>query len=149
MGSGFAAYPDTYLREDDKAILLNSPFITQTPPPLPPLVAIPSAIRGRIIDPDGRPVSSVWLGAWRSDNTAYRRFVLTRPDGTFVLRIPDGSYRLHVYAAPQDACAGYYNGQGITTDYQEAVIVTVEGTDIEDITIRLPAPPQDLPTVRC
>ena len=28
-------------------------------------------------------------------------------------------------------------------------IVTVEGTDIEGITIRLPAPPQDLPTAQC
>ena len=45
MGSGFAAYPDTYLREDEKAILRNSPFITQLRPPLPPLVDIPPAIR--------------------------------------------------------------------------------------------------------
>ena len=149
MGSGFGTYPDTYLREDEKAILRNSPFITQLPPPLPPLVDLAPAIRGTIIDPDGRPVSSVWVGAWQSDNTDHRRFVLTRPDGTFVLRIPNGSYRLHVYAAPQETCAGYYDGESITTNYQEAVIVTVEGTDIEGITIRLPAPPEDLPTVQC
>ena len=46
-------------------------------------------------------MSSVWLGAWQSDYTDYRRFVLTRPDGTFILRIPNGAYRLHVYAAPK------------------------------------------------
>jgi len=149
MHLGYLAYPDTYLRNDEKSILRDSPFITQRPPPLAPLVDIPSAIRGRIIDADGRPVSSVWLGAWQSDNTDYRRFVLTDADGTFVLRIPDGSYRLHVYAAPGDACAGYYNGESITTNYREALIVTVEGTDIEGITIRLPASPQNLPAVQC
>ena len=149
MWSGWDTYPDTYLRDDDKAMLRDSPFITQRPPPLPPLVAIPLAIRGRIVDPDGRPVDGVGLWAWQSDNTDNSRWGVTGSDGTFVIRVPNGSYRLDVYAAPGGACAGYYNGQGITTNYQEAVTITVEGTDIEGITIRLPAPPQDLPTVQC
>ncbi len=149
MSYGYEAYPDTYLRDDEKAILRSSPFITQLPPPLPPLVVFPPAIRGVIVDPDGRPVAGVGLWAWQSDNTDNSRWVQTGSDGTFVIRVPDGLYRLDVYAAPEGACAGYYNGEGITTSYQEAVILTVEGTDIEGITIRLPALPQHLPSIEC
>lgn len=149
MHLGYLVYPDTYLRDDEKAILRGSPFITQLRPPLPPLVDIPSAIRGTIVDPDGRPVDGVGLWAWQSDNTSNSRWGVTGSDGTFVIRVADGPYRLDVYAAPGGTCAGYYNGQGITTNYQEAVIFTVEGTDIEGITIRLPAPPQDLPAAQC
>ena len=149
MAYGYLTYPDTYLRDDEKAILRGSPFITQLPPPLPPLVDIPSAIRGTIVDPAGRPVDGVGLWAWQSANTDNSRWGVTGSDGTFVIRVADGPYRLDVYAAPGGTCAGYYNGEGITTDYQEAVTVTVEGADIEGITIRLPAPPQDLPTAQC
>jgi len=149
MHLGYLAYPDTYLRDDEKAILRSSPFITQRPPPLPPLVDIPSAIRGRVVDPDGRPVDGVGLWAWQNDNTENSRWGVTGSDGTFVIRVADGSYRLDVYAAPGGTCAGYYNGEGITTNHQEAMTVTVEGTDIEGITIRLPVPPLDLPSVRC
>ena len=84
-----------------------------------------------------------------SQPVGHLRWDVTGSDGTFVIRVPDGSFRLDVYAAPGGTCAGYYNGEGITTDYQEAVMVTVERADIEGITIRLPALPQDLPTVEC
>ena len=148
MHDGYLVYPDTYLRDDDKAILRSSPFIGPLPPPLPPLVAIPAAIRGVIVDPDGRPLSGVGLLAWQGD-IDNSRWGLTGPDGTFVIRVPDGSYQLDVYAAPESTCAGYYNGEGITTSHEEAVMVTVEGTDIEGITIRLPALPQHLPSIEC
>ena len=149
MHLGYLVYPDTYLRDDEKAVLRGSSFITQLPTPLPPLVDIPSAIRGTIVDPDGRPVDGVGLWAWQSDNIGNSRWGETGSDGTFVIRVADGPYRLDVYAAPGVTCAGYYNGEGITTRHQEAVLVTVEGTDIGGITIRLPALPQDLPTVQC
>ena len=148
MHDGYQTYPDTYLRDDEKAILRSSPFIRPLPTSLPPLVAIPAAIRGVIVDPDGRPVAGVGLLAWQGD-IDNSRWGLTGPDGTFVIRVPDGSYQLDVYAAAEGGCAGYYNGEGITTSYQEAVMVTVEGTDIEGITIRLPALPQDLPSFEC
>ena len=143
MANGYEAYPDTYLRDDEKAILRSSPFITPLPTPLPPLVDLSPAIRGVIVDPDGRPVSGVWLGASQGIGGQ------TGLDGTFVIRVPDGSYRLDVYAAPESTCAGYYNGEGITTSPDEAFWVTVEGTDIEGITIRLPALPQHLPSIEC
>ncbi len=149
MHLGYLVYPDTYLRDDEKAILRGSPFITPRRTPLPPLVDIPSAIRGTIVDPDGRPLEGVGLWAWQSDNTDNSRWGVTGSDGTFVIRVADGPYRLDVYAASGGTCAGYYNGEGITTNYQEAAIVTVEGTDTEGITIRLPAPPQDLPSAQC
>ena len=149
MSVGYTAYPDTYLRDDEKAILRGSPFITRRPVPLPPLVDIPSAIRGVIVDPDGRPVDGVGLWAWQIHNTENSRFGRTGSDGTFVIRVPDGPFRLDVYAAPEGTCAGYYDGESITANRQEAVMVTVEGTDVEGITIRLPAPPEDLPTIQC
>lgn len=149
MHLGHLFYPDTYLRDAEKAILRESPFITQRRTPLPPLVNIPSALRGTVVNPDGRPVDGVGLWAWQSANTDNSLWGVTGPDGTFAIRVADGPYRLDVYAAPGRTCAGYYNGEGITNNYQEAVIITVEGTDLESITIRLPATPQNLPTVGC
>ncbi len=149
MANGYTAYPDTYLRDDEKAILRGSPFITRLPAPLPPLVGIPSAIRGVIVDPDGRPVEGVGLWAWQIHNTDNSRWGVSGSGGTFVIRVADGPYRLDVYAASGGACAGYYDGEGITTNHQEALMVTVEGTDIEGITIRLPAPPENVPPVQC
>lgn len=149
MSVGYTAYPDTYLRDDEKAILRGSPFITQLPAPLPPIVDIPSAIRGVIVDPDGRPADGVGLWAWQIHNTDNSRWGQTGSDGTFVIRVPDGTFRLDVYAAPEGMCAGHYNGEGLTANHQEALLVTVEGTDIEGIRIRLPAPPEDLPTIQC
>lgn len=148
MHDGYQAYPDTYLRDDEKAILRRSPFIRPLPPPLPPLTGIPAAIRGAIVDPDGRPVAGVLLWAWQGDINNSRSGQ-TGSDGTFVIRVPDGSYQLDVYAAPGGACAGVYSGEGITTNYEEAVWITVEGTDVEGITIRLPALPEDLPGIEC
>ena len=62
------------------------------------------------------------LLAWQSDNTDNSRWGQTRSDGTFVIRVPDGSYQLFVYAAPGGDCAGVYDGEGITTNHEEEVI---------------------------
>ncbi len=110
---------------------------------------VPTAIvQGAVRGPEGETIGRVLIWLWQGTREN-SRYGWTDSDGNFTTRVPDGAYRLDVYAARDGTCAGYYDGEGITTNYQEAAIVTVEGTDIVAITIRLPARPQDLPTVRC
>lgn len=59
--------------------------------------------------------------------------------------MPDGSYGLLLDLG--DRLVGWYDGQGITADPSEAAALEVAGEDIEDIEIRLPASPEDLPCV--
>ena len=149
MANGFESYPGTYLRDDEKAILGRSPFIMHhSPLPEPALIPGFSRIRGTLVGPGGEPLEGVGLWAWQNDAND-SGFAVTGPDGTFVIWVPDGSFSLSVYAAPEGSCAGWYNGEGITTSYSETVLVSVESEDVSGITIRLPALPENLPAVEC
>ena len=157
MDLGYEPYPDTYLRDDDKAILRASPFITPHDPLLqPPAIPCPSAadddakskIRGTLVGPDGQPLAGIRIWAWSgdADNSGSAN---TCHDGTFAISVPDGMFTLDIYATADGSCAGQYDGASITSNYSEAVKITVQGQDIDDITIRLPALPQDLPSGEC
>ena len=159
MQNGYQTYPDTYLRDDDKASLRASPFITPHDPLLqPPAIPCPtgvqddgkSEIRGTLVGPDGQPLAGIgiwaWPWAWSGDSSGY---AYTCHDGTFTISVPDGMFALYVYAAANGSCAGQYDGESVTDDYREAVKITVQGQDIDGITIRLPALPQDIPSGEC
>ena len=143
MANGYEAYPDTYLRDDEKAILRSSPFITPLPTPLPPLVDLSPAIRGVIVDPDGRTRERRVVRGFAGHRGSNRTGRHVRHTRTRRL-LPSRRVR-----SPGEYLRGYYNGEGITTSPDEAFWVTVEGTDIEGITIRLPALPQHLPSIEC
>ena len=70
-------------------------------------------------------------------------------DGTFVILVPDGMFTLVIYAAADGSCAGYYDGESVTSNYSEAVKIVVDGEDVDGMTIRLPALPQDIPSGEC
>ena len=57
--------------------------------------------------------------------------------------------RRHVHTRRLCRCGrqlrGKYDGESISSNYSEAVKITVEGQDIDSITIRLPALPEDIP----
>ena len=156
MHVGFTAYPNTYLRDDDKAILGDSPFITPhdpfIQPPDIPCLAIDgdtgSTIRGTVVGPQGQPFGRIWIGA-RPDDIGDIIYAATCHDGTFAISVPDGMFTLDIYAAADGSCAGWYDGESITNDYSEKVKITVDGQDIDGITIRLPVLPQDLPSGEC
>ena len=153
---GFTAYPNTYLRDDDKAILGDSPFITPhdplIQPPDIPCLAIDgdtgSTIRGTVVGPQGQPFGQIWIGA-RPDDIGDIIYAVTCHDGTFAISVPDGMFTLDIYAAADGSCAGWYDGESITSNYSEKVKITVDGQDIDGITIRLPALPQDIPSGEC
>ena len=158
MQVGYAVYPDTYLRDDDKAALRGSPFITPHDPLLqPPAIPCPSGpdddakskIRGTLVGPDGQPLAGIGIWAWSGDIDT-SGYADTCHDGTFVISVPDGTFSLDVYAAADGSCAGHYDGESVTLDYySEADLITVDGQDIDGIAIRLPALPQDIPSGEC
>ena len=100
-----------------------------------------STIRGIMTTPDGKPVEGVWLWVVGAADLG----VFTDSRGVFSIEVPDGSYGLLLDLG--DRLVGWYDGQGITAKQSEAAVLEVAGWDIEDIEIRLPARPEDLPCV--
>ena len=157
MHLGYVAYPATYLRDDEKATLRDSPFIKAHDPLLqPPAIPCPSTadddakstICGTLIGPEGQPLAGIGIWAWSGDVDS-SGYAETRYNGAFSISVPDGTFTLDVYAAADGSCAGQYDGDSITSNYSEAVRIDVAGQDISGITIRLPALPQDLPGGQC
>ncbi len=97
-----------------------------------------ASIRGKFIRTDGRPQRKSELSA----TGAGREFTATiRPDGTFDVAVPPGSYTLQVSQLFGSAWrrVGWYDGKGgITTVRSQAYEVAVYGADVEGIEIRLP-----------
>ncbi len=100
-----------------------------------------STIRGIMTTPDGQLFEGVWL--WFVGAADLGAFTDSR--GEFAIEVPDGSFGLLLYVG--DRIVGWYDGKGITADPSEAAVLEVAGEDIEDIEIRLPARPEDLPCV--
>ena len=153
---GYTAYPSTYLRDDDKAALRDSPFITPhdpliRPPDLPCLTVASSGstISGSVVGPQGQPFGPVWIGA-SPQGPGDITWTGACHDGSFAMSVSDGTYVVDIYAAADGGCVGWYDGEGgVTDDFSEAVRIDVAGQDISGIAIRLPAPPQDLPSRQC
>ena len=61
MGSGYEKYPDTYLRADNKEVLIRSPFIVREPASALDSFDAPSAssVRGLALGLDGEPVEGL------------------------------------------------------------------------------------------
>ena len=59
MWVGYPNYPDTYLRFDEKEILIRSPFITPTDGPYATEGSL--GVHGVILDPNGMPVEGIRL----------------------------------------------------------------------------------------
>ena len=98
-------------------------------------------IRGRVTDSDGTPASGVFVNAIRVEgatSVGWNQRAETGVDGTFAIRAPeDGDYRISVDT--NDDCTRYYSNSGLTEEPDEAQPVTVAGSDMQDVSIPLPA----------
>ena len=98
-------------------------------------------IRGRVTDSDGTPASGVFVNAIRVEgetSVGWNQRGETGVDGTFAVRAPeDGDYRISVDIS--DDCTRYYSNGGLTEEPDEAQPITVAGSDMQDVSIPLPA----------
>lgn len=105
-------------------------------------------IRGVMVGPEGGYLQGIGLWAWQvtTKNHSGGRGE-TDQDGAFAIQVPDGSFTLDVYAGPGCSFVGWYDGAGITTRRDQAVLVSVGGADVGGIEIRLPSEPENLPRI--
>ena len=106
-------------------------------------------ILGAVTGPNGEPLERIGLWAWQGDrpNSGFGR---TGEDGTFHIRVPDGSFTLGIYTGSPSGCVGWFDGdRGITTRRAERAKVLVDGASVSGIEIVLPMQPADLPHIRC
>ena len=98
-------------------------------------------IRGRVTDEGGAPVAGVFVNAIRVEgetSVGRNQRAETDADGMFAVRAPeDGDYRISVDIA--DDCTRYYRNSGLTEEPDEALPVTVAGSDRQGVNIQLPA----------
>ena len=148
MSGGNYSYPETYLRADDKEVLIRSPFIGVEPVPGSDSSDAPntSSVDGVALWPDGEPVeglrvSLVAEGSWSWGETGQ--------DGTFAIRVPEGSsgpsiLSIHAGAAGDCRWLGYHGPDGVTTARTQATRVDIGNGNVTGIEIRLPVDADDL-----
>ena len=101
-------------------------------------------VTGIVLDPDGRPVEGIWMGA-------IHEWFRSGVDGTFEFSVPEGwvsSITLSIHADevpdfPDCGRVGYYGPGGFTTLLGDASL-EIGGNGAADIEIRLPATPEEL-----
>ncbi|MCY3646729.1 MAG: hypothetical protein OXH07_07130 [Chloroflexi bacterium] len=145
---GYTRYPETYLRADNKEVLIRSPFVGIEPVPErhPDDAANASAVRGVAYGPGGQPVQGVRVSLVGDD---FWNWGETGGDGAFAIPAPEGSSGsavLSVHAGEAGDCGwlGYHGTDGITTARAQASRVQIGGGDVSGIEVRLPAGRGDL-----
>ena len=148
MHDGFGTYPNTYLRPDEKQILWRSPFIGKNPAQRQIMeeAGNVAAIRGTVTDPDGSVVEGIRISAVAD---AFWAWGETASDGTFEIRLPDGSSGssiLSVHAGGVADCGwlGYHVAGGLTTFREHATRIELGEGDPASIEISLPVIPGQL-----
>ena len=143
MHDGYTRYPHTYLRPDDKQVLWRSPFIEKNPAQrqLMEEAGIVAAIRGTVSDSGGEVVEGIRVSAV---SDAFWGWGETASDGTFEVRLPDGSSGssvLSVHAGGVADCGwlGYHSVSGLTTFREHATRIELGEVDPASIEISLPA----------
>ena len=108
---------------------------------------IVSSIQGSMLGPDSGPLGGVGVWAWETSEN--NRFTATYPDGTFDIVVSDGAFTIGIYVLEAGAWRhiGWYGEGGFTTDREQATVIEVDGEDVTGLEIRLPADPEDLPTI--
>ena len=138
MHLGFNEYPDTYLRPDEKELLMRSRFFrgVRTRAAGPGRFAIQGVVR----DSSGAPVRGIRVSAM-SDH--YWNWAETGPDGAFSIGVPDeqsGPFLVSVHAGETADCnwLGYHGSGGLHSARKDATLVTVPKGDAEAIAVALP-----------
>ena len=104
-------------------------------------------ITGKVLGPKGEPLRGIGLWAWQGEesNSSYG---MTDKDGKFSIRAPEGSFTLDIY--PSEGCSfvGWYDGDGsLATTRKEAATLEAGTEGLDEIEIRLPENPDDLPRI--
>ena len=111
-------------------------------PPLP-------QIRGVVLDPDGEPLEGVGLWIRQHVSGAYRQFASTAADGMFKFSVADDTYRIQIMEIRDGdwVIFGHHGGpDGFSTS--SISVIVVDGDDVTDIVVQLPAPLSELPVIR-
>ena len=148
MGSGNYSYPETYLRADNKEVLIRSPFIGVEPLPGSNSLDAPneSSVTGVALWPDGQPVEGLRVSLVADSSWSWGE---TGQDGTFAIRVLEGSSGpsiLSMHAGEVGDCRwlGYHGPDGITTVHSQATRVDISKGNVTGIEIRLPVDADDL-----
>ena len=101
-----------------------------------------------VLGVDGQPVGRVllWFG---SEANPDRTFDVTGADGSFIARVPNGSYTIEVHADPPAECSfvGWYGKGGFTTSADHLIRVEVADQDVLGVQITLPDELENLPYI--
>ena len=96
-------------------------------------------IRGRVTDASGTPVNDVFVNAIRVEggtSVGWNQQAETDGDGAFAVRAPkDGDYRISVDITAD--CTHYYRKGSLTEKSDDAQPVTVAGSNVQGVNIRL------------
>ena len=106
-------------------------------------------ISGLVSGPDGEPLEGIGVWAWQAQGETGES-AETGADGTFLVRVPRGSFTLDVYADLGAGCTfvGWYDGAGgLATERSRAATVALDDAGVEGIEIRLPDDPGRLPFI--
>ncbi len=147
ISSGYAAYPDTYLRADDKEGLIRSTFIDSSSGPRPTAAPAGSLVRGLVSGPGGSPIEGARVSLAGEDFWAW---AATGADGTFEIAVPDGSSGsavVSIHAGETAACRwlGYYDASGgLTVLALHAQPFDIGDSEISGVDIALPASPDEM-----
>ena len=146
MWLGYTSYPDTYLRFDEKEILIRSPFITgeATPTDGPDATEGSLGVHGVVLDPSGAPVEGIRLSLVAD---TFWNWGETGQDGTFQIGVPEeasGPVVVSVHGGKAASCnwLGYHGPGGLTSRREDATQVGVGGA--AGIEVRLPFMPDVL-----
>lgn len=142
MHLGATVYPHTYLRPDNKEVLLRSPFVGRNPAhrPLNGDAAKLVTIKGTVTDPDRGVVEGIRVSALANAIWGWGQ---SKSDGMFEIWLPDdavGSTILSVHAGGVADCGwvGYHVAGGLTTVRQRAIPIELGELGATDIEITLP-----------
>ena len=107
-----------------------------------------NTVEGVVLGHDGEPAERllVWVGQEDDPN---RTWSITGADGSFLARVPNGSYTINVYAVVSRECTlvGWYGPGGFTTNAAEIIPVEVKDQNVQGIEIKLPDDPENLPYI--
>lgn len=107
-----------------------------------------NTVEGVVLGPNGEPVDRalLWFGAEANPD---RTFDVTGADGTFVARVPKGSYTIEVHANPPSQCSfvGWYGPGGFTTTGDQAISVEIADHSVLGIEVTLPKELDSLPYI--
>ena len=147
MWLGFTSYPDTYLRFDEKEILMRSPFITGEATPMDGSdVTEGLLVHGVVLDPSGAPVEGIRLSLVAD---TFWNWGETGQDGTFRIDVPEeasGPVVVSVHGGKAASCnwLGYHGPGGLTSWRDDAMQVAVGAADAAGVEVKLPFTPDVL-----